>query len=70
MAQPKITEIERQFLIHLCQDKPMEDIAKAIYRSKACVDNIRDRLVEKIGCRTRIGLVVFAIRTGIYLIID
>jgi len=60
-----LTEREKEFLRWLCTDKSYKEIAASMYLSPRTIDGYRDILFEKIKAASRIGLVMFAIRTGI-----
>lgn len=60
-----LTEREKEFLRLLCSDKSYKEIAAAMYLSPRTIDGYRDALFEKLKAASRIGLVMFAIRTGI-----
>ena len=42
-----------------------KEIAEQMFLSPRTVEGYRDTLVEKLGVRTRIGLVMFAVKNGI-----
>jgi two-component system invasion response regulator UvrY len=60
-----LTEREKEFLRCLCTDKSYKEIAAAMYLSPRTIDGYRDILFEKLKVASRVGLVMFAIRTGI-----
>ena len=60
-----LTEREKEFLRWLCTDKSYKEIAAIMYLSPRTVDGYRDTLFEKLKVASRVGLVLFAIRTGI-----
>lgn len=60
-----LSEREKEFLRWLCTDKSYKEIAAEMYLSPRTVDGYRDHLFEKLRVVSRIGLVLFAIRTGI-----
>jgi two-component system, NarL family, invasion response regulator UvrY len=61
-----ISEQEKTFLWYLCQELTYAEIAVKMYRSKRTIDNYRESLFNKLGCRSKVGLVIFAIRTKIF----
>ena len=60
-----LTEREKEFLRWLCTDKSYKEIASEMFLSPRTVDGYRDHLFDKLKVASRIGLVIFAIRTGI-----
>lgn len=64
---PQIADKERQFLIHACSELTYKEIAERMKTSPRTLDNYRDALFEKLGVRSRVGLVMYAIREGICL---
>jgi two-component system invasion response regulator UvrY len=60
-----LTEREKEFLRWLCTDKSYKEIATAMYLSPRTIDGYRDALFEKLKVASRVGLVIFAIRSEI-----
>ena len=60
-----LTEREKEFLRWLCTDKSYKEIALAMYLSPRTIDGYRDILFEKLKVASRVGLVIFAIRSEI-----
>ena len=60
-----ITDKETEFLIHACSDKTYKEIAHEMCVSPRTVDSYRDSLLEKLDVKSRVGLVIFAIKNGI-----
>ena len=60
-----MTEREKEFLRWLCTDKSYKEIAAEMYLSPRTIDGYRDSLFEKLKVASRIGLVLFAIRSEI-----
>jgi two-component system, NarL family, invasion response regulator UvrY len=63
-----ITETEAHFLQLLCADKAYKEIAAEMCVSVRTIDTHRDNLFKKLDIKTRVGLVVFAIKHGIVTI--
>ncbi len=55
-----------EFLRYSCSEMTYKEIASKMYLSPRTIDGYRDILFEKLNIRTRIGLVTFAIKYGIY----
>jgi DNA-binding NarL/FixJ family response regulator len=62
---PNLSEREILFLKYCCEDKTYKEIAEILHLSSRTVEGYRDHLFEKLKIKTRIGLVMYAIRTGI-----
>lgn len=63
----KITRRERQVLELICKDRNNNEIADTLYLSVRTIEGHRTSLINKIGCHTTAGLVLFAIK---YHLID
>lgn len=63
-AQLKDKEIEVLKLI--CAERTAAEIAKEIFMSQRTVEGIRSILLEKTGARNTAGLVLYAIKNGLY----
>jgi DNA-binding NarL/FixJ family response regulator len=60
-----LTERETTFLKLACTELTYKEIAQQMSVSPRTVDGYRDDLFEKLQAKSRIGLVMFAIRNGI-----
>ena len=61
-----LTERETTFLKLACTEMSYNDIAAEMHLSPRTIDSYRDALFEKLELKTRTGLVVYAIKNGIY----
>ncbi|MCU0434987.1 MAG: response regulator transcription factor [Bacteroidia bacterium] len=59
-----LTTREREVLSLIVKEHTSEEIARKLFLSKKTVDNHRQNILAKTGCKTTIGLVKFAIRNG------
>lgn len=50
----------------ICAERTAAEIAKEIFLSQRTVEGIRSLLLEKTGARNTAGLVLYAIKNGIY----
>jgi two-component system response regulator NreC len=50
----------------ICEEKASKEIADAISLTVSTVETYRKRIFEKIGCKNIAGVVVYAVRTGIF----
>ncbi|MBL7682125.1 MAG: response regulator transcription factor [Flavipsychrobacter sp.] len=60
-----LTKSEILFLRYCCCDYSYKDIADRMTLSQRTIDWYRDKLFEKLGVKTRAGLVVFALQFGL-----
>jgi len=61
-----ITDRESEFLKYCCTEMTYKEIAEKMFLSARTVEGYRDSLFEKLGLKTRVGLVMYAIRSGKY----
>ena len=61
----KLTTKEIEFLKYACTEMPYKEIADKMFLSPRTVEGYRDNLFEKLGVKTRVGLVLFAIKNGV-----
>lgn len=60
-----LNEREVEFLKLACTEMTYKEIADKMYLSPRTIDGYRDALFEKLKLKTRVGLVIYAIRNGI-----
>lgn len=63
-----LTEREIEILKLICQEYSTKDIAEMLFISVKTVESHRAKLMEKIGCKNVIGMVIYAIINGIYVL--
>jgi len=56
---------ELEFMRLVCTEWTYKEIADRMYLSPRTIDGYRDALFEKLNVRTRVGLAMFAVRSGI-----
>lgn len=61
----ELSSREKEVLSLIVKELTSEEIADKLFISKRTVDNHRQHLLEKTGCKTTIGLVKFAIKLGL-----
>ena len=59
---PEITDREFIFLRHCCTELSYREIAMRMYVSPRTIDSYRDHLFQKLRVKSRVGLVLFAIK--------
>jgi two-component system, NarL family, invasion response regulator UvrY len=64
-ALAKLNDRETGFLKYACTEMTYKEIADKMYVSPRTVDGYRDALFEKLNVKTRVGLVMYAIKNGI-----
>ncbi len=57
-----LTTREREILSLIVKEMTSEEIAEQLFISKKTVDNHRQHILEKTGCKSTVGLVKFAIK--------
>ena len=60
-----LTQREKDFLRLICTEITYKDIAAKMYVSPRTVDEYRNNLFEKLKVKSRVGLVMYAIRNGL-----
>ena len=60
-----LNERELEFMRLVCTEWTYKQIADRMYLSPRTIDGYRDSLFEKLNVRTRVGLAMFAVRSGI-----
>jgi two-component system invasion response regulator UvrY len=63
--QVTLSDKEKEFLRLVCSELTYKDIADKMYISHRTVDNYRNVLFEKLKVKSRVGLVMYAIKNGI-----
>jgi DNA-binding NarL/FixJ family response regulator len=62
----ELSDKEKEVLQLICQEFTAAEIAEKVFLSPRTVEGIRSTLLEKIGVRNTVGLVVYALKHGIY----
>jgi len=60
-----LNDRETEFLKYACTEMTYKEIADKMFVSPRTIDGYRDGLFEKLHVKTRVGLVMYAIKTGI-----
>jgi DNA-binding NarL/FixJ family response regulator len=60
-----LTERELEFLKLACSEKTYKEIAEEMYVSPKTVEGYRDSIYSKLNLKSRVGMCLFAIKTGI-----
>ncbi|GAO44883.1 response regulator transcription factor [Flavihumibacter petaseus] len=67
-ARPEFTEREKEIILYLCQENSNKEIGEKLELSQRTIETHRERIFEKMDVRNLAGLVVYAIRNGLYKI--
>ena len=62
----QLTENEITFLTLSCTEMTYKEIAEKMKVSPRTIDGYRDHLLKKLNVQSRVGLVIFAIKYGLY----
>lgn len=62
----QLSEREVEFLKLACSELTYKEIAEKMFLSPRTIDGYRDALFEKLNIKTRVGLVMYAIKNGIF----
>jgi two-component system, NarL family, invasion response regulator UvrY len=60
-----LNERETEFLKYTCTEMTYKEIADKMFVSPRTIDGYRDGLFEKLNVKTRVGLVMYAIKNGL-----
>lgn len=60
-----LNEREKEFLKYCCTEMGYKEIADKMHLSPRTIDGYRDTLFEKLNLKTRVGLVMYAIKNGL-----
>lgn len=60
-----LNEREKDFLRHSCSELTYKEIAEKMFVSPRTIDGYRDALFDKLHVKTRVGLVIYAIKNGL-----
>ncbi|MBY0476349.1 MAG: response regulator transcription factor [Chitinophagaceae bacterium] len=63
-----LNDRELDFLKYACTEMTYKEIAEKMFLSPRTIDGYRDALFEKLQLKTRVGLVMYAIKNGIVTI--
>jgi two-component system, NarL family, invasion response regulator UvrY len=61
----QLNDRELEFLKYACTEMTYKEIADKMFLSPRTIDGYRDALFEKLNIKTRVGLVMYAIKNGI-----
>jgi DNA-binding NarL/FixJ family response regulator len=63
-----LNDRETDFLKYACTELTYKEIADKMFVSPRTIDGYRDALFEKLHVKTRVGLVMYAIKNGIVVV--
>lgn len=62
----QLKEREVEFIKHACTEMTYKEIAGKMFLSPKTIEGYRDSIYEKLNLKNRIGLVLYAIRNGLF----
>ncbi len=65
LQRAMLDDMEVNFLKFACTDMTYKEIAMKLKLNPRSVDNLRDKLFEKLDVKSRVGLAMYAIRHGL-----
>ena len=65
-SSPVFSATEKQVISLLCEEKSSDDIGKMLFMSRRTVEGHKAKIMAKIGTKTTVGVVVYAIKNGLY----
>ncbi len=65
-AGNNMNEREKEFLQHACSELTYNEIAAKMFLSPKTIDGYRNALFEKLNVKSRVGLVLFAVKNGLF----
>ncbi|MFT4155164.1 response regulator [Parafilimonas sp.] len=68
MQRDLFSEQEKEIMRLVCREKTSEEIGDLLSMSPRTVERIRSKIMEKAGVKSTIGLVIYAIKNGIFFI--
>lgn len=63
-----LNELEQRILLLICAEKINKEIAEKLGMPVNTINTYRTRMIDKLGVRNSVGLVLFAIKEGFYKI--
>ena len=66
-TETKLSERELEFLKFACSELTYKEIADKMNKGIRTIDGYRDSLFEKLNIKTRVGLVLYAIKNDIFI---
>jgi DNA-binding NarL/FixJ family response regulator len=64
-AQQKLTKREREIVQHVARGMRNAEVAKRLFISEMTVKTHLNNIFQKVGVRDRVGLTLYAVRTGL-----
>jgi DNA-binding NarL/FixJ family response regulator len=64
----ELTSLETKLVKLICKQLTAKEIAEVMDLSYRTVEDYRSKIINKIGARNSIGIVIYAVKNGIYKI--
>jgi len=65
-AMPQFSEREVELTKLICEEKTNKEISEELFVSSRTVEGYRTKIMKKMGVKSTAGIVVYAIKTGMY----
>lgn len=62
----QMSEREKEFMVHCCSELAYKEIASLMNVSPRTIDGYREAVFSKLNLKSRIGIVLFALRNGMF----
>jgi DNA-binding NarL/FixJ family response regulator len=66
--QPLFSEVERQVIRLIIEEKSSDEIGEMLFLSKRTVDRLRSGILTKMNVKTPAGVTLYAVKTSLYII--
>jgi DNA-binding NarL/FixJ family response regulator len=63
---PSFSEKEHLIITHICEEKSNKEIAHLMNLNQRTLESVRERIFKKMGVRSTPGMIIYAIRHGLY----
>lgn len=67
-ASEGITNIDKAIMFLICEGKTSKEIGAALGKGQRTIEGYRRYILIKTNSRNNVGIVIYAIRNGIYLL--
>jgi len=66
--QPLFSEIEKEVIRLIIEEKSTDEIRAILFMSKRTVDRLRSGILDKMNVKTPAGVAIYAVKTSLYII--
>ena len=68
LEEGKFSPTEIQIIQCICNEKSTKEISQALHLGERTIESYRHKIFEKAGVRNMAGLVIYAVKNGLYII--